>query len=77
MPPGSMPGSPSGVSFNPEKEQIETPLLMRVPGGDGWLLDGGGPVISPANAMDEPASAAAPSNSAAIGERLIMTVPLL
>ena len=75
MPPGSMPGIPCGVSFSPENEQIDTPLLIRVPGGDGWLVVGGGPVISPANDTLDPVSAAAPIAIARIVERLIMTDP--
>ena len=47
---------PSGVSFSPEKEQIDVPLLIRVPGGEGWLLVGGGPLISPAKLTAELAS---------------------
>jgi hypothetical protein len=53
-PPGSYPGlpgvpNPSGVSFSPEKEQSELPLLMLVPGGEGTFPVGGGPRISPAS----------------------------
>jgi hypothetical protein len=36
------------VSFSPEKEHKELPLLTLVPGGDGTFPDGGGPLISPA-----------------------------
>jgi hypothetical protein len=39
--------------------KIEAPLLIRVPGGDGWLLVGGGPLISPAKLTAELASNAA------------------
>lgn len=41
---------PSGVSFNPEKEHSEFPLLTLVPGKDEVFPAGGGPLISPANA---------------------------
>jgi hypothetical protein len=42
-------GSPSGVSFSPENEQSELPLLMLLFGGEGVFPVGGGPLISPAN----------------------------
>ena len=66
---------PSGVSLNPEKEQMDTPLLIRP--GPPWLLSvGGGPVISPAYADDQMAKAALPRTSAQMVERLGITDPL-
>ena len=77
MPPGSMPGIPSGVSLRPENEQIEAPLLNRVPGGDGWFDVGGGPLISPAAATVDASMAAVPMIEARIVERFVITDPLI
>jgi hypothetical protein len=65
------------VSFSPENEQIDTPLLILVPGAEGWLVGGGGPLISPADASVDAARAATPKASAQMLERLIMTDPIL
>jgi hypothetical protein len=51
------PPTPSGVSFRPEKEQRDNPLLME--GASGRLPVGGGPLISPATAVVEIASSPA------------------
>jgi hypothetical protein len=65
---------PSGVSFSPENEQIDSPLLMRP--AVFWLLSvGGGPVISPASAADEATSAARPIEVAIVLKRFVMTDP--
>jgi hypothetical protein len=64
------------VSLRPEKEQSELPLLIEVPGAGLPFTVGGGPVISPAEARDDTAKAAAPRATRQRLERWIMTDPL-
>jgi 4-hydroxybenzoate polyprenyltransferase len=51
------------------------PLLMLVPGGEGWLTGGGGPLISPATATVDPTSRFAATSQVPSLKCLVMKTP--